>query len=794
LSLALGVPPGPAHPESSMVSPSRLAALAFTSLALFALAASSSAGPTAGDDPDENSLHREYGFERVIVSKFNDGLFGALAIDVDGDGNGDLAVINNSKAKIEFLLHRKEGESLEDEDLELVNELPDEVWFRRESLAIEQRVWALAMADMDGDGRADAVFTGDSGKLSVTYAGEDLDWDRSVRFDIEDGVSNRESVRVGDLNGDGRPDVVVMTSETTDLFVQDDSGRLRAGARLPNATSGADGFDLTDLDGDGLLDLLYVSSESEWPLRYRFGQPEAGFGPEMRSRFSEIRSYQALDLEEDGRTEVVVVGRRSGRATVLSLAEPEQEAGSLAVSALRLVRFANMKDAAKRDVVVADLDRDGFPDVIVSEPSAARLSVYHGAAGGQFLSAVAWPSLLGSSFPRVSDLDDDGLLDIVLGAPDENSVGRARVDADGRIGFPQTMGAPGGDLLGLDLGDVSGDGHDEIWVVVGDGRGRSRDRSLRRLGEGEDLVVELDVDADPTDLALIDINRDGRCDVLVFVPTELPSVLLAQEDGRFQVLDEKTPGLGILKGIAADALFFGDVDGDGSLELLVPGSNFARAIYIADDGSCAVVAQYNLEDASADVGAVAAAQLDGRGAPELLLVDKTRQRLMILGQEGERVSTLASVDLAGFQPVGIIPADIDRDGQADLLLWDKERFASVQVGGRDVRMTAGDTYESPVKDAYLDSIASGDVNGDGVADLIFTETSKHLMHIVAVQADGLQHALKFPVFESRMFESSRRSSREPREVIVADFTGDDLIDIAILVHDRVIVYPQEPAP
>jgi hypothetical protein len=67
------------------------------------------------------------------------------------------------------------------------------------------------------------------------------------------------------------------------------------------------------------------------------------------------------------------------------------------------------------------------------------------------------------------------------------------------------------------------------------------------------------------------------------------------------------------------------------------------------------------------------------------------------------------------------------------------------------------------------------------------------MHIAAVQPEGLKHAMKFPVYEARMFESSRRASREPREVLVADLTGDGLDDIAILVHDRLIVYPQEAA-
>ena len=35
---------------------------------------------------------------------------------------------------------------------------------------------------------------------------------------------------------------------------------------------------------------------------------------------------------------------------------------------------------------------------------------------------------------------------------------------------------------------------------------------------------------------------------------------------------------------------------------------------------------------------------------------------------------------------------------------------------------------------------------------------------------------------------------EPREVVVGDVTGDGLSDVVLLVHDRVLVYPQEPAP
>jgi hypothetical protein len=75
-----------------------------------------------------------------------------VAADVDSDGDIDLAVINNPKARIDFLLQRGKGESIGDDAAtrlsgRSVNELLDEVHFRRGSFPTEQKVSSLAFAD-----------------------------------------------------------------------------------------------------------------------------------------------------------------------------------------------------------------------------------------------------------------------------------------------------------------------------------------------------------------------------------------------------------------------------------------------------------------------------------------------------------------------------------------------------------------------------------------------------------------------------------------------------------------------
>ena len=52
-------------------------------------------------------------------------------------------------------------------------------------------------------------------------------------------------------------------------------------------------------------------------------------------------------------------------------------------------------------------------------------------------------------------------------------------------------------------------------------------------------------------------------------------------------------------------------------------------------------------------------------------------------------------------------------------------------------------------------------------------------------------ANRWQVFEERTFRNRRSDLPEPREAVVADVTGDGKNDLIVLVHDRILVYPQE---
>ena len=93
----------------------------------------------------------------------------------------------------------------------------------------------------------------------------------------------------------------------------------------------------------------------------------------------------------------------------------------------------------------------------------------------------------------------------------------------------------------------------------------------------------------------------------------------------------------------------------------------------------------------------------------------------------------------------------------------------------------------------MNDVVTGDLNQDGRKDLVFMETARNYLDLVIFNKDGkLAPANRWPVFEERSFRGRRGSdAQEPREAVIADLTGDGKNDLGIIVHDRVLVYPQE---
>src|SRR5439155_1081594 len=123
-----------------------------------------------------------------------------------------------------------------------------------------------------------------------------------------------------------------------------------------------------------------------------------------------------------------------------------------------------------------------------------------------------------------------------------------------------------------------------------------------------------------------------------------------------------------------------------------------------------------------------------------------------------------------------------------------DKFGVVLTGRKGQRLKALAGYESPRKEAGLADLIAGDLNGDGRPDIVLTDTTEHVVEIITYAGRSeLDRALSFKVFEQKSFRD-RDVNVEPRDLVVGDVDGDGRQDLILLVHDRIMIYRQDPGP
>src|SRR5208283_1644668 len=177
-----------------------------------------------------------------------------------------------------------------------VNELPPDARFRIDSVPTDERIAALTVTDLNGDGRPDLVFYGDAKDLEIIYNQGTNGWSDPKRWHIEDARMDGNALVVGDLNGDGRPDIVLLGDNGSFYFLPQQADHTFGEPQKIPYSGTPKAVQIVDVNGDGRKDLLLVDWDSPTPFRFRL-QNEAGqLGPEIYSKSPPIRSYCADNL------------------------------------------------------------------------------------------------------------------------------------------------------------------------------------------------------------------------------------------------------------------------------------------------------------------------------------------------------------------------------------------------------------------------------------------------------------------------------------------------------------------
>ena len=776
-----------------------------TAAAAFGAGAADSAVTTT----EPSGLGRFYGFGPMEILNLQWGLSVPHVADVNGDGLNDIIVINNRKSRIDLLLQKPDFtpgaaaavEPLDDD----VNDLfgREKTWrFKRVGYDLDVAASAVVIGDLNGDGRMDLAYTS-SDALRVALQdkpAEGIDastgpaepvWLPAEKFDVI-GV-----VEAGDLTGDGRIDLIVQASDRTNLLIQKSDGSLAQPVKYHNADAVRSVW-IADVDGDGRNDLVLETRDDKFPVRVRYQGPDGGLGPLVRYELPAPRVMEVTLLAGDTPMACFAsVGRQGGRLRLSAMTRDTRQAGFPVLT----YPLPESKSADSRDTVVADVDGDGLDDVVVSDPARGEFLLMRANAATALAPAKRFPGLTDMRTLAAANLDGVPGDELVVLSVAEKIIAVSRW-TNGRLSYPESV-AISGEPVAMDLADVDGDGRiDLLYVAHEKGDRKYFLRTVLSVGGsdaaagGEVLLSELK--DKPKGLVAADVDGDKKVDAMVLRGYGPLLLVRRDEAGAFVPETRKDIHSGLVSGVDPAGLSLAPLGPDGATALLLTEKNFARAVVFDPQTGWKVVDQYQAAQDSSTLTTAATCRLGDQTAPAVVTYDAARRKLGILTRQDDGTYRPdREIEVGAVTARKILTGNFGGASVDNILLCGTRKLVLVPTAGRTGVLRKLASFEPKLERVWYGAVAVGDINADGTPEVVLCDQGRHHIEILAFDAAGaLVSATRFKVFESPRGQESRnassdRKAREPRALRVADVTGDGKNDLILLVHDRLIVYPQE---
>jgi len=520
-------------------------------------------------------------------------------------------------------------------------------------------------ADLDGDGDMDVLSASSDDDKIAWYENIDGKGTFGPQKVISDSANGARSVYVTDLDGDG--DMDILSASIGDDKVAwyentDGKGTFSSQQVISLAANGATSVFASDLDGDGDMDVLsalYSDNAIAW---YENTDGQGTFGTQqiITTEAGLASSVYASDLDGDGDMDVLSASTIDNKIAWYENTDgngtfgPQQVISAVAKMAM--------------SVYAADLDGDGDKDVLSASNHDNKIAWYENTDGqGAFGPQQVITTETDAPWSvYAADLDDDGDMDVLSASfADDKIAFYENTDGQGTFGSQQVITTETNGAAFVFASDLDGDGRMDVLSASGLDDEIAWYRN-REASQWDGLFIEHLIDADfngVNSISNADLDGDGDEDVI-------GAAQYLNEIAWYENLDLNS-GSFYKHSIDENfddpkVVYAADIDGDDDMDVL-GGTHFGREIAWWENTDADTFRKHLIDGDFSWSQSVYAIDFDGDGDMDVLGASKADSDIAWWENDGSEKFTKIIID-GSFSSVNSIYAiDIDNDGDVDVL-------------------------------------------------------------------------------------------------------------------------------
>jgi Bacterial Ig-like domain (group 3)/FG-GAP-like repeat len=431
---------------------------------------------------------------------------------------------------------------------------------------------------------------------------------------------------------------------------------------------------------------------------------------------------------------------------------------------------------------VADFNNDGIPDVAVADSNLNTVSIFLGKGDGTFIpvncssGSAACPTGISPVGVTAADFNHDGNMDLAVANNGSNTITILFGNGNGSFAAQPSL-ATGGNPRSIVAAAFNGDNNYDIVVANSAQTSHNIGLFLNNGRGGFGAQTTYDTGLNPWSIAVGDFNNDGILDVVVANNNNenFISVFLGQTgtNGAFNGFGTQSAyflqGEGLPVSVAV-----GDFNGDGNLDLAVADQSVQGTgtgsdnVGIMEGSGTGVFTWTSSYNTALQPVSLIAADLNGDGNLDLAVVAQDANIVTVFWGNGNGIFGGQVNCGTGDFPSAVVAADLTNNGTKDLIVSNLfGNSFSVILNNRN------STFQSRLDYAAgqnPQSVIMADFNGDGIPDLAVANSAASGISVTLGNGDG--------TFQPPTFYSTGNAT-DPVFIVEGDFNQDGIPDFAV---------------